>query len=163
MASSINKVIIVGNLGRDPEVRNTASGQKIVNFSVATSDIWKDKAGVKQERTEWHRIVVFSPVLADLAAKYLHKGSKVYIEGSLQTRKWTDQSGQEKYTTEVVVSSYKGELGLLDTRPADAGEGAGSGSAASGSGWEGAGSSDGWDSAPAEPVSAAEFDDEIPF
>ena len=156
MASSINKVIIVGNLGRDPEVRNTASGQKIVNFSVATSDIWKDKSGVKQERTEWHRIVVFSPVLADLAAKYLHKGSKVYIEGSLQTRKWTDQSGQEKSTTEVVVSSYKGELGLLDTRPADAGDSSSSGSAE-------ASSAEGWDSAPAEPVPAAEFDDEIPF
>ncbi len=151
MASSINKVIIVGNLGRDPEVRNTASGQKVVNFSVATSDIWKDKAGVKQERTEWHRVVIFSPILADLAAKYLHKGSKVYIEGSLQTRKWTDQSGQEKSTTEIVVSSYKGELGLLDTRPADTGDSSSSGSAG------------GWDSAPAEPVPAAEFDDEIPF
>ena len=155
MASSINKVIIVGNLGRDPEVRNTASGQKIVNFSVATSDIWKDKSGVKQERTEWHRIVIFSPILADLAAKYLHKGSKVYIEGSLQTRKWTDQSGQERSTTEVVVSSYKGELGLLDTRPADAGDGSVNSAEAN--------AAEGWDSAPAEPVPAAEFDDEIPF
>ena len=155
MASSINKVIIVGNLGRDPEVRNTASGQKVVNFSVATSDIWKDKSGVKQERTEWHRVVIFSPILADLAAKYLHKGSKVYIEGSLQTRKWTDQSGQEKSTTEIVVSSYKGELGLLDTRTADAGDSTVNSAETS--------SAEGWDSAPAEPVSAAEFDDEIPF
>lgn len=115
MAGSINKVILVGNLGRDPEVRSTQDGSKIVSFSIATSDVWKDKSsGERKERTEWHRIVVFNSGLADICEKYLHKGSKVYIEGQLQTRKWQDQNGAERYTTEVVIPRFRGELTLLD-------------------------------------------------
>lgn len=115
MAGSINKVILVGNLGRDPEVRSAQDGSKIVSFSIATSDAWKDKnSGERKERTEWHRIVVFNPGLADICEKYLHKGSKVYIEGQLQTRKWQDQNGTERYTTEVVIPRFRGELTLLD-------------------------------------------------
>lgn len=113
MAGSINKVILVGNLGRDPEIRHTNSGQKIANLSVATSDTWKDKSGERQERTEWHRVVVFNANLAEFAERFLRKGSKVYIEGSLQTRKFTDQSGAEKYTTEVVLSAFRGELVVI--------------------------------------------------
>ena len=102
MAGSINKVVLVGNLGRDPEVRHTNSGAKIVHLSVATSDSWKDKNGERQEKTEWHRVVVFNTNLADFAERFLKKGSKVYVEGALQTRKYTDASGQEKFSTEVV-------------------------------------------------------------
>jgi single-strand DNA-binding protein len=117
MAGSVNKVIIVGNLGREPEVRYAQDGSKIVNFSVATSEIWKDKgSGERKERTEWHRIVIFNDHLADVAERFLHKGSKVYLEGQLQTRKWTDNTGAEKYTTEVVLSKFRGELALLDAR-----------------------------------------------
>ena len=117
MSGSVNKVILIGNLGRDPEVRNTQSGNKIVNFSVATSESWKDRqSGERQERTEWHRIVVFNEHLAGIAEQYLKKGSKVYIEGALQTRKWTDQGGQERYSTEVVLQRFRGELTMLDTR-----------------------------------------------
>lgn len=117
MAGSINKVILVGNLGRDPEMRATQDGSKIATFSVATSEQWKDRmSGERKERTEWHRVVVFNKNLADVCEKYLRKGSKVYIEGQLQTRKWTDQSGQEKYTTEVVLSQFRGELALLDAK-----------------------------------------------
>ncbi len=113
--SSVNKVTLVGNLGRDPELRSTQSGKRIANLSVATSERWKDKdSGEARERTEWHRVVVFNDRLADLCEKYLHKGSKVYIEGALETRKWTDQSGQDKYSTEVVLRQFKGELVLLD-------------------------------------------------
>lgn len=114
MSGSVNKVILVGSLGRDPEVRFAKDGSKIVNMSVATSENWKDKqSGEKRERTEWHRVVVFNDRLADLAEKYLRKGSHVYLEGSLQTRKWTDQSGVEKYTTEIVLQKYKGEMTFL--------------------------------------------------
>lgn len=117
MAGSINKVILVGNLGRDPEVRSTQDGAKIVSFSVATSEVWKDKtSGERKDRTEWHRVVVFNPALADVCEKYLHKGSKVYIEGQLQTRKYQDQSGAERYVTEVVIPRFRGELALLDGR-----------------------------------------------
>ena len=117
MAGSVNKVILVGNLGKDPEVRNTQAGQKIVNFTMATSDTWNDKAsGERKERTEWHRVVIFNERLADVAERFLRKGRKVYVEGALQTRKWTDQSGQEKYTTEVVITRFKGELTMLDSR-----------------------------------------------
>lgn len=112
--ASINKVILIGGLGKDSEIKHTSGGQKIAHLSVATSETWKDKSGQKQERTEWHKVVVFSPALADIAEKYLRKGSKVYIEGSLQTRKYTDNSGQDKYTTEVVLSPYKGTIVLLD-------------------------------------------------
>lgn len=117
MAGSINKVILVGNLGKDPEVRSAQDGSKIVNFSLATSESWKDKAtGERKDKVEWHKIVVFNPNLCEICEKYLHKGSKVYIEGQLQTRKWQDQSGVEKYITEVVLGRFRGELTLLDSR-----------------------------------------------
>ncbi len=124
MAGSVNKVILVGNLGKDPEVRTGQDGTKIVNFSIATSETWNDRAsGERKEKTEWHRVVVFNDRIADVVEKYVRKGSKVYVEGSLQTRKWTDQSGQEKYTTEVVISRFRGDLTMLDGR--NAGEGGG--------------------------------------
>lgn len=155
MAGSVNKVILVGNLGRDPEVRTTQGGDKVVNLSVATSERWKDKAsGEPRERTEWHRVVIFNERLADVAEKYLRKGSKIYVEGQLQTRKWTDQSGAEKYTTEVVLQRFRGELTMLDAK----GEGGG------------AAALEGPDDA-AEPARGSppkrrpesELDDEIPF
>ena len=114
MAGSINKVILVGNLGRDPEVRHTQNNQKIVHLAIATNERWKDRqSGDPRERTEWHRVVIFNEHLADIAERYLRKGSPVYLEGTLQTRKWTDQGGQERYTTEVVVPRFRGELTLL--------------------------------------------------
>ena len=117
MAGSINKVILVGNLGRDPEVRATQDGSKIVNLSLATSERWKDRnTGEQRERTEWHRVVIFNENLGRIAEQYLRKGSTCYIEGQLQTRKWTDQQGAEKYTTEVVLQRYRGELTLLGGR-----------------------------------------------
>ena len=159
MAGSINKVVLVGNLGRDPEIRHTNSGQKIAHLSVATSETWKDKSGERQERTEWHRVVIFNSSLAELAEKYLRKGSKVYVEGSLQTRKFTDSSGQEKFTTEIVLSSYRGELVMLDNRngsPFDNAPAGGSDEPTDNT------ASNGWDTAPAAD-SAGGFDDEIPF
>jgi single-strand DNA-binding protein len=123
MAGSVNKVIIIGNLGRDPEVRNTQSGSKIVNLSVATSETWKDRAsGERREKTEWHRVVIFNEQIADLAKKYLRKGSKIYVEGQVQTRKWTDNDGIEKYTTEIVLQRYRGILNMLDTHSGGDGE-----------------------------------------
>ena len=117
MAGSVNKVILVGNLGRDPEVRHTQNNQKVVNLRIATSERWRDRAsGENRERTEWHSVVIFNENLADIAERYLRKGSSVYVEGQLQTRKWTDQSGQERYTTEVVLSRFRGELTLLGGR-----------------------------------------------
>lgn len=117
MAGSINKVILVGNLGKDPEVRSAQDGSKIVNFSMATSESWKDKAtGERKDKVEWHRVVVFNPNLAEVCEKYLHKGSKVYVEGQLQTRKWQDQNGVERYTTEVVLTRFKGEVTMLDSK-----------------------------------------------
>jgi single-strand DNA-binding protein len=117
MAGSVNKVILVGNLGRDPEVRRLTSGDPVVNLSVATSESWRDKAsGERKERTEWHRVVIFNENLAKVAEQYLRKGSKVYIEGALQTRKYTDKDGAERYTTEVVLQKYRGELTMLDGR-----------------------------------------------
>lgn len=114
MSGSVNKTILIGNLGQDPEIRHTQDGSKIVTLSLATSESWTSKqTGERQTKTEWHRICVFNPHVADVCEKYLQKGSKVYIEGSLQTRKWTDQSGTEKYTTEVVIQKFKGELTLL--------------------------------------------------
>ncbi len=153
MAGSINKVILVGNLGRDPEIRHTNSGSKIVHLSVATSDSWKDKSGERQERTEWHRVVVFNANLADVAERYLRKGSKVYIEGSLQTRKFTDASGAEKYTTEIVLGAYRGDLVLLDARSTEAG------AVPMGDVPSDTSASNGWDA----PASTTTFDDEIPF
>lgn len=117
MAGSINKVILIGNLGRDPEVRTMQNGDPVVNLSVATSESWKDRStGERRDRTEWHRVVIFNKGLAGVAQNYLKKGSKVYLEGQLQTRKWTDQSGEEKYTTEIVLQNYRGELTMLDGR-----------------------------------------------
>lgn len=114
MAGSVNKVIIVGNVGKDPELRSTQDGRRIANFSIATSETWRDKAsGERKERTEWHRIVVFNDSLADIVEKYVHKGSKLYVEGALQTRKWTDQQGQERFSTEVVLQVFRGQIVLL--------------------------------------------------
>ena len=117
MAGSVNKVILVGNLGRDPEVRRLTSGDPVVNLSIATSESWRDKAsGERKERTEWHRVVIFNENLAKVAEQYLRKGAKVYIEGALQTRKYTDKDGAEKYSTEIVLQKYRGELTMLDGR-----------------------------------------------
>ena len=117
MAGSVNKVILIGNLGADPEVRRTQDGRPIVNLRVATTDSWRDKnSGERREKTEWHRVVIFSEGLAKIAEQYLKKGSKVYLEGALQTRKWEDQSGQERYTTEVVLRKFRGQLTMLDSR-----------------------------------------------
>ena len=122
MAGSVNKVILVGNLGKDPEIRRTQDGRPVANLSVATSDSWRDKAtGERREKTEWHRVVIFNEGLCRIAEQYLKKGSKVYIEGSLQTRKWQDQSGQDKYTTEVVLQNFNSQLTMLD-RAGDRGE-----------------------------------------
>ncbi|MDR0808131.1 MAG: single-stranded DNA-binding protein [Gemmobacter sp.] len=134
MAGSVNKVIIVGNLGRDPEVRSFQNGGKVVNLRIATSETWRDRnSGERKERTEWHSVAIFSEPLAKIAEQYLRKGSKVYIEGALETRKWQDQSGQDRYTTEIVLRPFRGELTLLDGR----GEG-GSG----GGGYDGQGGGD---------------------
>jgi len=117
MAGSLNKVMLIGNLGKDPEVRTFANGGKVCNFSIATSESWKDRnTGERQEKTEWHNVAIFNEGLAGVAERYLKKGSKVYIEGQLQTRKWTDQSGAEKYTTEVVLQRFRGEMTILDGR-----------------------------------------------
>ncbi len=122
MAGSVNKVILVGNLGRDPEVRHTQSNQKIVHLSVATSERWKDRgSGETRERTEWHRVVIFNENLAEVAERYLTKGRTVYLEGQIQTRKWQDQQGQERYTTEIVLQRFRGELVLLGGRGDEAG------------------------------------------
>ena len=157
MAGSVNKVILIGNLGRDPEIRNTQDGTKVANFSLATSETWRDKnSGERKERTEWHRVVIFNERLAEIAEKYLKKGSKVYVEGALQTRKWTDNSGAEKYTTEVVLQRFRGDLTMLDSRGGGTGGGApddmGSGS---GGGGTGGGRPSGG--------SGGDLDDEIPF
>src|SRR3954451_1362547 len=117
MAGSVNKVILVGNMGKDPEVRTTQDGAKIVNLTLATSETWNDRtSGERKERTEWHRVVIFNDRVADVAERFLKKGAKIYVEGSLQTRKWTDQQGQERYTTEVVLGRFNGQLTMLDTR-----------------------------------------------
>lgn len=117
MAGSVNKVILVGNLGRDPETRRLSSGDPVVNLRIATSESWKDKSsGERKEKTEWHSVVIYNENLARVAEQYLRKGSKVYVEGQLQTRKWADQSGQEKYTTEIVLQRFRGELTILDSR-----------------------------------------------
>src|SRR5882724_13031965 len=125
MAGSVNKVILIGNLGRDPEVRRLTSGDPVVNLSIATSESWRDKAsGERKERTEWHNVVIFNENLAKVAEQYLKKGSKIYVEGQLQTRKYTDQAGVEKYSTEIVLQNYRGELTLLDGRGSGGGAGA---------------------------------------
>jgi single-strand DNA-binding protein len=171
MAGSVNKVTLIGNLGKDPEVRNTQAGMKIVNLRIATSESWNDKAsGERQERTEWHSVVIMNDRLADVAERFLRKGSKVYLEGKLQTRKWTDQSGADRYTTEVLLGRIGAELVLLDR----AGEGGGASAGAAGGGERSysrspaerpaagarAPASSGWDSGPGR---GADLDDEIPF
>ena len=171
MAGSVNKVILVGNLGRDPEVRHSQDGGKIVTFSIATSENWRDKAsGERKEKTEWHRVVVFNDRLADVVEKYLRKGSKVYVEGQLQTRKWTDNNNQERYSTEVVLSKFRGELTMLDGR--GEGGGGGGGFESSGGGGDGGGDFGPSDDAdfrrPAKPAGGraparGDLDDEIPF
>ena len=153
MAGSVNKVILVGNLGKDPEVRRMTSGDPVVNLSVATSETWRDKAsGEKKEKTEWHRVVIFNKNLADVAEKYLKKGAKVYLEGALQTRKWTDKDGAEKYSTEVVLQNFNGTLVMLDGR-----SGEGGGGSFGGGGREKVGAD-----SPAS-FQRDEMDDEIPF
>lgn len=128
MAGSVNKVILIGNLGRDPEVRSFQNGGKVVNLRIATSETWRDRnSGERKERTEWHSVAIFSEPLAKIAEQYLRKGSKVYLEGSLETRKWQDQSGQDRYTTEVVLRPFSGNLTLLDGRGEGGGGGAGGG------------------------------------
>ena len=162
MAGSVNKVILLGNLGRDPEVRQTQDGTKIVHLAIATSERWRDKnSGEQREKTEWHRVVIFNDRLGEVAEKYLSKGRQVYVEGQLQTRKWTDQSGQEKYTTEIVLQRFRGELTLIGGRGDDSGGGGssyggGGGGAPSGGGGgqSGGGGAGG---------SYDDLDDEIPF
>lgn len=118
--ASVNKVILVGNLGKDPEVRRLQSGDPVVNLSIATSETWKDKSsGERKEKTEWHRVVIFNLRLAEVAEKYLRKGSKVYLEGSLQTRKWSDKDGADRYSTEIVLANFRGEIVMLDGKSAD--------------------------------------------
>ncbi len=157
MAGSVNKVILIGNLGKDPEVRRLNSGAPVVSFSIATSETWKDKnTGERQERTEWHNVVIFNENLAKIAEQYLKKGSKVYVEGKLQTRKWQDQSGNDRYTTEVVLPAFGGAITLLGDKPG-------------GANTEPAGERrNSYAEAKGKPASAAlsyaeELDDEIPF
>lgn len=172
MAGSVNKVIIVGNLGRDPESRSFQNGGKVVNLRIATSENWKDRAtGERREKTEWHSVAIFNEPLANTAERYLRKGSKVYIEGQLQTRKWTDQQGQERYTTEIVLQGFNAVLVLLDRRE---GEGGGGGSRdwdEGGSSFGGGGSSSGsygggrssGAAAPKDDPFGIDLDDDVPF
>jgi len=161
MAGSVNKVILVGNVGRDPEIRSTQDGTKVANLSLATSETWRDKnSGERKERTEWHRVVIFNERLADIVEKYVRKGAKLYIEGALQTRKWTDNTGAEKYTTEVVLQRFRGDLTMLDSRGGGGGgiggsspEDMGSSGPGSGGGMGGGRPSGG----------GGDLDDEIPF
>jgi single-strand DNA-binding protein len=169
MAGSVNKVILVGNLGNDPEVRNLPSGGKVVNLSVATSERWRDRnSGEQREKTEWHRVVIFSEGLARVAEQYLKKGSKVYIEGQLQTRKWQDQSGQDKYSTEVVLQNFNSSMVLLDGRGEGAGDSGGYGGGDSG-GFRGVRDNSGNGGGGRRPSSNAPafepggMDDDIPF
>jgi len=162
MAGSVNKVILVGNLGADPEVRRMGSGEPVVNLRIATSESWRDKAsGERREKTEWHTVVIFNENLAKIAEQYLKKGSKIYIEGQLQTRKWQDKTGADRYSTEVVVQRYRGELTLLDGR----GEGGGRGESEERSGGGEFGRSAPMERRPALAGGgrAADLDDDIPF
>jgi single-strand DNA-binding protein len=177
MAGSVNKVILVGNLGKDPEIRNAQDGTKIVNLTLATSETWNDRAsGERKEKTEWHRVVIFNDRVADVAERFLKKGAKIYVEGALQTRKWTDQAGQEKYTTEVVIGRFNGQLTMLDTRSGGGGEmGGGYGESSPGGGGYSApartppaarpgGAARGGASGPSwDAPKGGDLDDEIPF
>ena len=159
MAGSINKVILIGNLGRDPEVRTFQNGGKVCNLRIATSDTWKDRnTGERREKTEWHTVAIFNENLARLAEQYLRKGSKVYVEGKLETRKWQDQSGQDRYSTEVVLRPYSGELTFLDPREGGGGGGSYGGG---GSGYDDRG--DSYGGGGSSPAPARDMDDEIPF
>jgi single-strand DNA-binding protein len=169
--AGVNKVILVGNLGDDPESRSMGSGGEVVNLRVATSESWKDRDGNKQERTEWHRVVIFNENLGKVAKSYLKKGSKVYLEGQLQTRKWTDNSGQEKYSTEVVLQRFRGELVLLDSRGGGGGGGGGGGDygdsfgggSSGGAYGKGAGSGGGNRQQRPSPAFDSDLDDDVPF
>ena len=160
MAGSVNKVILVGNLGADPEIRSLTSGDRVANLRIATSESWRDRSsGERKEKTEWHRVVVFNENIVKVCEQYLRKGAKVYVEGAIQTRKWTDQSGVEKYSTEIVLQKFRGELTMLDGRGDNAGEGD------AGGGYNGGFSSGPraqQSSGPREDFSA-DLDDEIPF
>ena len=162
--AGVNKVILVGNLGADPEARSLNNGGEVVNMRIATSEQWKDRDGNRQERTEWHNVVIFNENLGRVAKNYLRKGSKVYLEGQIQTRKWTDQSGNDRYTTEIVLQRFRGELVLLDSR-----EGAGSGRSAFGGGDEyddfgGGGSAPARTQSRPQPAAFdTDLDDDVPF
>jgi single-strand DNA-binding protein len=166
MAGSVNKVILIGNLGRDPETRTFSNGGKVCNLRIATSESWKDKqTGERRERTEWHSVAIFSEGLANVAERYLRKGSKVYIEGQLRTRKWQDQSGNDRYSTEVVIDGFNGSMTMLDGRDGGAGGGGGSGGwndgPADNDGGHGGGQSSG--SKPAGGAFDDDLDDDVPF
>ncbi|HVJ43730.1 MAG TPA: single-stranded DNA-binding protein [Dongiaceae bacterium] len=172
MAGSVNKVILIGNLGRDPEIRTTQDGTRVANLSIATSESWRDKgSGERREKTEWHRVVIFNDRLVDVAERYLKKGATVYIEGQLQTRKWTDQSGAEKYTTEVVLQKFRGELTMLGGRGDGGSVGGGepdAGYGNSGGGFGGGGSGGGYGGgggggAGGGRSGGGDLDDDIPF
>lgn len=160
MAGSVNKVILVGNLGADPEIRRTQDGRPIANLSIATSESWRDKnTGERREKTEWHRVVVFNEGLCKVIENYVKKGSKVYLEGQLQTRKWQDQNGQDRYSTEVVLQGFNGTLTMLDSRSEGGGQGAGQ----FGGNDYGSRPADGPSSGAPAPVGGGDLDDEIPF
>lgn len=172
MAGSVNKVILVGNLGKDPEARSMNNGGEVISFSIATSENWNDKqSGERKEKTEWHNIVIFNENLGKIAKQYLRKGSSVYVEGQLQTRKWTDQNGNDKYTTEVVLQRFRGELTLLGSRDGGgSGGGQGSGQSSGGSGnWGGdnnnnfGGGSGGGKSSGGAGAFDSDLDDDVPF
>jgi single-strand DNA-binding protein len=172
MAGSVNKVIIIGNLGKDPEIRTMGSGDKIANLRIATSETWRDKSsGERKEKTEWHQVVIFNENLVKVAENYLKKGSTVYIEGALQTRKWTDQQGVEKYSTEIVLQKFRGELTMLGGRASGdsadeggySGGGGGQRSSGGGGGSGGYNSGGGGRAAPSGPKENFDLDDEIPF
>ena len=161
--AGVNKVILVGNLGDDPEARSLNNGGEVVNLRVATSESWKDRDGNRQERTEWHRVVIFNENLGKVAKSYLKKGSKVYLEGQIQTRKWQDQSGADRYSTEIVLQRFRGELVLLDSRGGGGGEDFGGGSSSGfESGGFGGGSGGNRQSRPA-PAFDSDLDDDVPF
>jgi single-strand DNA-binding protein len=168
VAGSVNKVILIGNLGRDPEIRNTNDGSKVATLSVATSESWKDRnTGDRRERTEWHKVVIFNDRLIEVAERYLKKGSKIYLEGALQTRKWTDNTGQEKYTTEVELQKFRGELTMLDGRQGggdpDSGDGGYGGGYGGGGGRGPSSTGGGGRSGGGGPGPMTDLDDEIPF
>ena len=165
MAGSVNKVILVGNLGADPEVRHTQDGRPIVNLRIATSENWRDRAtGERRERTEWHRVVIFNEGLAKIAEQYLRKGSKVYLEGQIQTRKWQDQSGQDRYSTEVVLQGFNSAMTMLDSPGGGSGGTSGGGSGAARGGMSG-GNSDRSNEMSGGGTGdfGGDFDDEVPF